>query len=401
MTILGQRIRLDPNDVQATFFDRCAGTARRIWNDGLDRWQEMHEAGEKPNWRKLNTEVNARKADDLAWLKELPWAVPNNALQDLGAAFSHFFRRVEAGDVKPGYPRFKKKGHCQEGFAIEGRALQFDGRKIKIPKLGWVRTRQEVRFPGRVLSARFTKRAGHWYVSIQVEVDESYVYPHRCETQAVVGIDLGLRDLAVLPDGSRTKAPRSLRRRELKLRRLNKELARRTKGGRNWQKTKAVLGRLHERIANIRHAVTHELTAEIVRRFRWIGVEDLNVAGMARNGHLAKSVMDAAMAEVLRQLDYKAPLAGAVVVKADRWFPSSKMCSACGVVRDSLPLGTRRWTCENCGTEHDRDVNAAKNLEKMAAAYAVTAQRQGSSGGSRKAAAKLPSGWEPGILAVN
>ena len=155
--ILGQRIRLAPSNVQATFLTRCAGAARRVWNVGLDRWQKMYEAGEKPNWRILSAEINTRKDTDLAWLRELPWAVPNNALRDLGNAFSHFFRRVKAGDGKPGYPHFKKKGRCKEGFAIEGRALKFDGRKAKVPKLGWVRIRQELRFPGRVLSARFSK----------------------------------------------------------------------------------------------------------------------------------------------------------------------------------------------------------------------------------------------------
>mgnify|MGYP001584406734 FL=1 len=341
----------------------------------------MYEAGEKPNWRNLNAELNARKKGDLAWMVEIPWAVPNNALQDLGAAFSHFFRRVKAGDAKVGYPRFKSKKRDTPSFAIEGRALQFEGGRVKIPKLGWVRTRQELRFPGKILSARFTKRAGHWYVSLQVEVSDSWVYPHRCETQAAVGIDLGVRDLAVLSTGERIEAPRSLRKHELKLRRISKELARRTKGGANWRKTKMKLGRLHERIANVRHAVTHELTADVVRRFGVIGVEDLNVAGMART-RLAKSVTDAAMSEVLRQLAYKAPLAGGTVVVADRWFPSSKTCSVCGVVRKSLPLGVRRWTCNGCGAEHERDDNAAQNLKIMAAAYAVTAQRQGSSGGS-------------------
>ena len=391
--ILGQRIRLDPNDVQTTFFERCAGTTRFTWNLGLARWKELYEAGEKPNWHKLGAEINARKATDLAWMRELPWAIPNNALRDLGAAFSHFFRRVKAGDPKVGYPRYKKKSRCQEGFAIEARALVFDGKKVKVPKLGWVRTRQDVRFPGRVLSAWFTKRAGHWYVALQVEADEArWSYPHRCETQAVVGVDLGVRDLAVLSTGERVEAPRSLRRYELKLRRLNKELSRRTKGGKNWQKTKAALGRLHERIANVRGAAVHKLTANVVQQFRWIGVEDLNVRGMAGNRHLAKSVMDAAMGEVLRQLVYKAPLAGAFVVQADRWFPSSKRCHVCGFVRDALPLGVRRWTCENCGAEHDRDDNAAQNLKIMAAAYAATAQRPDLRLGSV--------GWEPGNLAV-
>lgn len=390
--ILGQRIRLDPNNVQATFFKRCAGAARFTYNLGLARWQEMYEAGEKPSWREINAEVNARKKNDLSWLAELPWAVANNALSDLGNAFAHFFRRAKTGGTKVGYPKFKSKKHARPAFAIEGRALDFDGLKVKIPKIGWVRTRQELRFPGKILSARFSKRAGHWYLSVQVEVAESWAYPHRCETQAAVGIDLGLRDLAVLSTGERVKAPRSLRAHERKLRRLNKELARRTKGGRNWQKTRAKLAKLHERIANVRHAVTHELTADIVRRFGMVGVEDLNVAGMARGLRLAKSVADAAPAEVLRQLDYKAPLAGSVVIKADRWFPSSKTCYVCGVVSKSLPLGVRRWTCEDCGAEHDRDENAAKNLRTVA--LTGIACCHGSAGADPRVGVELPLGQE-------
>lgn len=391
MIILGQRIRLDPNNVQASFFNRCAGTARFVFNLGLARWQEMYDAGAKPNWQKINAEVNARKKIDLSWLCEIPWAVSKTALSDLGNAFSHFFRRVKTGET-PGYPRFKKKHRCHEGFGIEGRALRFDGYRVKIPKIGWIRTRQEIQFPGRILSARLTKYAGHWYVSIQVEIDESrWSYPHRCETQAVVGIDLGVRDLAVLSTGERVEAPRSLRTHELQLRRLNKELSRRTRGGKNWRKTKTKLAHLHEQIANIRHAVTHEMTASIVTQFRWIGIEDLNVIGMAANHHLAKSVMDAAMSEVVRQLKYKAPLAGGVIVQADRWFASSKMCHVCGMIRNKLPLGVRRWTCK-CGAKHDRDINASKNLENMAATHAVTACRQGSSGLLRQV--KLPFGQE-------
>jgi putative transposase len=364
---------------------------------GLARWQEIYQAGGKPNWRTINADVNARKVSDLAWLKELPWAVPNNALQDLNNAFAHFFRRVKAGEAKAGYPRFKSKKRTKSSFAVEGRALTFDGRKVKVPKLGWVRTRQELRFPGKVLSALFCKSSSvYWYLAKQVEVSDSWVYPHRCETQAAVGIDLGVQDLAVLSTGERVEAPRSLRRHEPQLRRLNKELSRRKKGGTNWRKTMTKLARVHERIANIRHAVTHELTADVVRRFRLIGVEDLNVQGMASNGRLAKSVMDAAMGEVLRQLAYKAPLAGSTVVRADRWFPSSKTCHACGLVRDSLPLGTRRWTCE-CGAEHDRDENAAENLRTVA--LTGIAYCPSSSGVLRDA--KLPVGWESSSQTVS
>lgn len=398
--IVGQRIRLDLNNAQATFFGRCAGTARFTYNWGLGRWQELRRDGEKPNWRKLNAEINTRKAADLIWVRNIPWAVPNNALQDLDAAFTHFFRRVKCGARQKGYPRFKRKRDACQGFAIEARALVFDGRKLKIPKLGWVRARQEMRFPGKVLSAHFTKRAGHWYVSVQVEVDEArWSYPHRCETQAAVGVDVGLVDLAVLSTGERVETPRALRRSEARLRRLNKELSRRKKGGNNRAKTAAKLARLHERISNVRKDITHNLTANLVRRFRWIGIENLNISGMVRT-RLAKSVIDAAMAEVHRQLIYKASLAGGVVVQADRFYPSSKTCCACGVVRDSLSLSVRHWICDGCGIEHDRDENAAKNLQSLAAAYAVTACRHGSSGTELTVGAKLSFGQESGS-AVN
>ena len=263
MTILGQRIRLDPNDVQATFFDRCAGTSRFAFNWGLARWQKQHEAGENSSWVALNGELNAVKAAEFPWMAEMPWAVPSRALADLGAAFINFFRRVKLGQ-KPGYPKFKSKKRATPAFAIEGRALQFDATNVKIPKLGWVRTRQEVRFPGKVLSARFSKHAGHWYVSIQVEVADSWVYPHCCETQDAVGVDLGVCDLAVLSTGEKIEAPRALRAHEKQLRRLNKELARRTRGGANWRKTKAKLGKLHERVSSVRKDMTHKLTADIV-----------------------------------------------------------------------------------------------------------------------------------------
>lgn len=396
--ILGQRIRLDPNNAQQTFLVRCAGTARFAYNWGLARWKAQYAAGEKPSWQVLNRELNACKATDFPWMAELPWKVPSGALADLGAAFRGFFRRVEAGVRVAGYPRFKKKGRCQEGFAVEGRALRFEERRVYVPKLGWVRTRQGLRFPGKVVAARFALRAGHWYVSVQVEVDESWAYPHRCETQAVVGVDLGLVHLAVPSEGEPTDAPRALRFYEDRLRRLNKELARRTEGGANWRKTKAKLAKCHERIANLRRDVTHKLTSQLVHDFRWIGIEDLNVAGMAKNRHLAKSVADAAMAEVRRQLAYKSPLAGATLVVADRWFPSSKACSVCGVVRESLPLGVRQWTCDACGAVHDRDLNAAYNLRNLAAAHAVRACRQGSAGAGLAARVELPRGQEAGSL---
>ena len=391
MTILAHRIRLDPNNAQRTFLERCAGTDRFAYNWGLAEWKRQYEAGGRPSWQSLNTELNRVKGAEFPWMKELPWKVPNTALSDLGRAFSNFFAQ------RAHYPRFKKKGRCREGFAIEARNLRFRAQKIKIPKLGWVRIREPLRFPGRILSARFSKRAGHWYLSVQVEIDESqWSYPHRCETQtACVGVDWGIIDLATLSNGERVPAPRILRKLEARQRMLNKELHRRKKGGRNRAKTKLKLQRLYERMANVRQDVVHKLTSDLVKRFRFIGIEHLNVKGMTQNRRLAKSILDAAPAELRRQLEYKAPLAGATVVEADPFFPSSKTCHACGLVNKDLGL-ERVWTCEGCRTEHNRDVNAGKNLENMAAAHAAAACRQGSSGLTRKSKTKLPLGQEPG-----
>jgi putative transposase len=320
---------------------------------------------------RLNAELNSIKREAYPWMAELPWVVTNTALSDLGVAYQNFFRRLREGS-KPGYPKFKKKGRNKEAFAVEARNCRFDKKKVRLPKLGWVRLCESLRWPGKVLSIRISKEAGKWFLSAQIELDQAvWSYPHLCENQAVVGIDLGLVDLCILSTGHRVKAPRTCRLYEVKLRRLNRELSRRQKGSSNWHKTKLKLQKVHQRIRNIRHDLLHRVSSALVRCFRWIGLEDLNVKGLAR-GRLAKSVHDAAWSELRRQLEYKAPLAGSNLVFADRFFASSKTCSVCGQIVDSLPLSVRDWTCD-CGAHHDRDQNAAENLKQLAAAQAVTA----------------------------
>jgi putative transposase len=380
---------------------RYAGAARFAYNWGLNRWQEMRSMGEKPSWQVLNADLNARKATEFPWLTGVPWRVANGALEDLGSAFTNFFRRCKQGERRKGYPRFKSRKRSHTGFCIEGRAAKFVGKTVRLPKIGSLRLSEPLRFPGKVLSVRVTERAGHWYISAQIDVDETkWTYRNRCENQAAtVGVDLGVVDLVVLSNGERVAAPRPLHAKEDALRKLNKEMARRKKGGANWLKTKARLGRLHEKIANVRRDVAHKFTASLVRRFGVIGVESLNVSGMMQ-GRLSKSVNDAAMVEILRQVQYKASLAGCIVVEADRWFPSSKTCSVCGMVYRELSLNERTWTCAGCGTEHDRDVNAAQNLKKLAEARSATACRHESAGSVRKNGTKLSLGQEFSSLAV-
>jgi len=203
-----------------------------------------------------------------------------------------------------------------------------------------------------------------------------------------VGVDLGVLALATLSTGERIVGPKALKRDLRRLRRLSQSLSRKQKGSKNRAKAKAKLARLHARIANVRQDSLHQLTSDITRRFDIIGIEDLNVRGMVRNHRLARSIADMGFREFRRQLEYKAARRGAVVVLADRFFPSSKLCSACGTIQDELPLTVRVWTCAACGTTHDRDLNAAINLAQYAVSSTVSACGGQGSGGSHPTAVK-------------
>jgi len=361
VTVLSHRIRLYPNDVQATYFARACGIRRFAYNWALDHSWRLYEEGIRTSGFDLVKRFNAVKAEEFPWTAEVSKWAPQKAIQDAWDALRNWW----SGRARR--PRFKKRGKCRESFYIGLDQVSTEGKKIRIPKLGWVRMAQELRFPGEVKSATVSRDGDRWFASVQVEIDETrWSYPHACETQEACGVDVGVRDLVVLDTGERVAAPRELRRRERKLGRLQRVLARKTRGSGGWRKAKARLQEAHRKVRDARKDVTHRITADLVRRFRWIGTEDLNVRGMMRNHRLAKSIADAAFGEIRRQLDYKSALAGGYVVRAGRWFPSSKTCSVCGYVLGSLPLYIREWACPGCGVAHDRDQNAAENLKIVA-----------------------------------
>jgi putative transposase len=246
-----------------------------------------------------------------------------------------------------------------------------DDKRIRIPKLGWVRMRERLRFAGRIVSAAVSRKAGHWYASITVETSDLSLPP--AENQGAVGIDLGVSALATLSTGETFAGPKALRASLGRLRRLSRALSRKVKGSRNRAKAKLRLARLHKRIASIRRDGLHRLTTSIARRFHTIGIEDLNVTGMLANGRLSRAIADMGLYEFRRQLEYKAAWRGGVVVVADRWYPSSKTCSGCGYRLAALALQVRRWDCPSCGASHDRDLNAAINLQNMAVSSTVSA----------------------------
>jgi len=265
-----------------------------------------------------------------------------------------------------------------------------DGKHIRIPHLGWVRMRESFRFTGNILSATVCRVADTWYVSIAVQTLDSSHLPN-AENQGAVGVDLGVSSLAVLSTGEKIEGPKPHKALLKRIRRCSRSLSRKQKGSNNRRKAKRNLARLHAKAAHIRSDALHKLTTELTRRFHTIGIEDLHVKGMVKNRHLARSVADMGFFEFRRQLEYKADMRGGQIIVADRWFASSKTCSACGHKLDELPLSVWQWNCPECGATHDRDVNAAINLKNLAVSSTVSARGEESAGSGRKTRVKLSS----------
>ena len=368
--ILAHKIQLDPNNKQSTYFAKACGTARFAYNWALAQWKKEYEAGEKVSEAKLRRELNAVKREQFPWMLEVTKCAPQLAIKDLGKAFVNFFaKRAE-------FPQFKKKGR-KDSFSLSNDQFKVIGKTIRIPNLGYVRMTEELRFIGKIMNATISRKADRWFVAIQVEMPDSNPI-HNSESQ-VVGVDLGVKDLATLSDGTKIVGAKPHKALLSRLRRLNKSLSRK-KGARkgekrlnNFYKAKAKLSKLHARITNIRNDETHKLTSMLAESYGFIGIEDLNVSGMAKNQKLARAVLDMSFFEFRRQLEYKTKMKGGRVILADRFYPSSKTCSDCGYKYDELTLSMRNWTCPNCSIHHDRDLNAAINLRNLAGSYSVSA----------------------------
>lgn len=362
----GYKTELAPNNTQASLLGRCCGASRYVYNWGLAEWQRQYQAGEKPSAYGLCKQFNGIKDTICPWIRELPYAITEAAFANLGAAFRHFFRRVKAGD-KPGYPRFKKRGRAGS-FQLRDTKIALDRVRLTRP-IGWVRLKERGYIPAAASRygtyATVSERAGRWYISVLVEEEA----PNEQHALAgIIGIDVGLLHLAVCSDGTVYENPRALKDAQLKLKRLQRELSRRQKGGANWRKTKARLAKQHMKVANIRKHALHQVTKEIIRDKapEYVVIEDLNVRGMQANHHLAQAVSDASFYELRRQFEYKASWNGTTVLISDRWYPSSKTCSRCGCLQQGLRLSQRTFRCADCGLVMDRDLNAAKNLAALA-----------------------------------
>ena len=371
---LAHQIRLDPNNVQATYLGRAAGTARFAYNWALAEWKRQYEASktdptvDKPNEAALRRQLNAIKHKQFPWMLEVTKNAPQMAIMQLGQAFKNFFKGLAR------YPTFRRKGR-DDRFTLTNDQFWVEQKRIHIPHLGWLRMRESLRYSGRIVSASIKRVADRWYVSITVDIaaDTSRPFLSPAENQGAVGVDLGVTALATLSTGERFPGPKALGTLLDSVRRVARNLSRKVKGSRNYAKAKRELARLHARIADLRRNGLHQLSAYLTRCFHTIGIEDLNVKGMLRNHCLARAISDMGFRELRRQLEYKAAWRGAQLVVVDRWYPSSKTCSCCGRRLDALELAVREWCCPGCGALHNRDVNAAINLRKMAVSSTASA----------------------------
>lgn len=342
------------------------GCCRLVYNGFLAARKLAFERGEKLGFAGTSARLTVlRKDPELSFLNDICRVPLVQSLRNLELAYKNFFRKQSS------YPTFKKKGKSRDAATYVGDSFRFDlqTQRLKVAKIGYLELKISRRVPCHPSSITVSRHSsGRFYVSMLVDVP----IPSRTKTGQSIGIDFGLSRLATLSNGETISNSRHLERRRILLARAQKRLARKQKGSNRRYRQVRRVARLHEKIADARRDSLHKLTTSLVRRFDFIYVEDLCIQGMVKNHNLARSLSDAAIGTAIRMLESKAVAVDVSVIKIDRWFPSSKQCSSCGHLLESLSLNVRQWACPICGEQHDRDVNAAKNI--LAVGQTVTAR---------------------------
>ena len=356
--LLAHKIELRPTPEQAVYLDKACGSRRHCYNQLLAHFSQPENKWSKAAAYQHYITVLRQEFD---WYSEVSSRVTRNAIDDLDNAFKHFFRRVKAKQIA-GFPRFKKKD-VRDSFALRETA-KFDviGRELRIEKLKTkIEMRLALRFQGTAKQVTISKRAGKYFAAILVETHD--YNPHDFNREKSVGVDFGIKELAVLSTGEVFAANQKLKASLHKLATLQKNLAKKVKGSNRRAKAKLKAQKLHFRIAKQRQAVLHNLSDALTKRFDVITLEDLNVKGMVKNRKLSRAISDAGFGTLRQMIEYKAKLRNCTVVIANRFYPSSKTCSACGTIKQNLTLADRQFTCA-CGFSADRDYNAALNLNQ-------------------------------------
>lgn len=358
------KIALDPNNVQATQLAQHCGYARVAYNHALADFKDGLDNNEWRSHIELCRRFNTIKHERYNWCKGLSQNASKYAIySNLNDAITRWM----SGQNR--FPRFKKRIHGQSYQADNGRGtITVKGQRIKLPKIGWVRMFQPLRYRSTICKVVVSKSGHRWFASILVDtfVDEG-VPDNR--GKPVVGVDVGIKHLAVTSEGDYYDNPKALAHYERKLKRLQRQLSRKTKGSHNYHKLKGRISKLHYRITCIRQDAAQKSTTTIANNASCIGIESLNVSGMTKNHRLAKALSDASLSNFLTLLKAKADTLDIEIVEADRFYPSSKTCSNCGVIDSDLSLSDRTYHCSECGHTQDRDLNAAINLRNLAVGH--------------------------------
>ncbi|WP_034339448.1 IS200/IS605 family element RNA-guided endonuclease TnpB [Deinococcus misasensis] len=365
------KVRLYPTAAQTELINRTLGSARFVYNHFLARRIAAYQENKKGlSYGQTSSELTLLKqAEETRWLSEVDKFALQNALKNLDTAYKNFFRAASKMGKKVGFPRFMKK-RTGESYRTQftNNNIQLAQNKLKLPKLGWVKTKGQPDIQGKILNATVRRvHENHYEASILCEVE----IPHLpAAPKYAAGVDVGIKDFAVITDGqafSHAKNPKYYRSTLRKLGKAQKTLSRRKRGSARYGKAKTKLAQIHKRIVNKRQDFLHKLTTALVREYEIIGTEHLKPDNMRKNRKLSLSISDAGWGEFIRQLEYKATWYGRRVSKISAYFPSSQMCHDCGFKNPATKnLAVRTWTCPNCGEFHDRDENAALNIRREA-----------------------------------
>lgn len=363
----GYKYKLMPNLEQREILSKYFGCVRFVYNWGLEKKINTHkECGKSISYVKLSSEFTLLKQQkEFEWLSECPRDTLQQSLRNLDRAFSNFFKK----NAK--YPKFKTKKHSRDSVKFT-KSVHFDfiNWTVKLPNIGKIdlcKNRTFNQETNKIVNCTVSKDSCGTYWCAVV-IDDLQEMPSKAEISkdSSVGIDLGIKDYATLSDGRKFSNPKHLENAKKRLAHLQKVLARKENGSKNYEKMRIKVAKCHRKIANKRNDSLHNLSSYLVNNYKTICLEDLNVKGMLQNHHLARAIQDASWYEFTRQLQYKSDWNGDNVIYIGRFEPSSKTCSVCGYKKEDLKLSDRSWVCPNCGTKHDRDVNAAINIKEMA-----------------------------------